>query len=51
MVIIGLMIAMFASETYNFMQFQKTSEIMIDVNAGVEKVRFLCDPKSSSNVA
>ena len=38
MFVIGLMIALFVSEVFSFLSFSKTSEILLDVSAGVEKV-------------
>ncbi|CDW72632.1 UNKNOWN [Stylonychia lemnae] len=38
MFVMGLMVALFISQTYQFMQYQKTSEIMIDVNQGNSKL-------------
>jgi hypothetical protein len=35
---LGLMAALFISQLATFLAFSKTSEIVIDVNAGVEKV-------------
>jgi hypothetical protein len=38
MFVLGLMFILSISGGIKFMQFQKESEIMIDVNAGIEKV-------------
>lgn len=40
MVAVGLMVLMFLSQTYKFMQFNKTSEVVIDAN--VQSITKVC---------
>ena len=40
MVAVGLMVLMFMTQTYKFMQFNKTSEVVIDAN--VQSVTKVC---------
>ena len=41
MFFLGLMVAMFITQTMEFMQYQKSSEVLIDVNTELNKVRYL----------
>jgi hypothetical protein len=49
MIVLGLMAALFLSRAYDFIQFQKTSEVVIDVNEGMSKVLFSCLTNSSTS--